>query len=86
LRALLAQRFPVPGAPQANARRAAEIVAAADADLVVLPELWMSGYDLDRVHESALELEAAELGMPPPQSSSGSPSGGVTIVSPTRWP
>jgi predicted amidohydrolase len=63
LRSLLAQRFPVPGAPQANARRAAEIVAAADAELVVLPELWLSGYDLDRVHESALEPDSPELGM-----------------------
>jgi predicted amidohydrolase len=62
LRSLLAQRFPVPGAPQANARRAAEIVARADADLVVLPELWLSGYDLDHVRESAVELDSAELG------------------------
>jgi predicted amidohydrolase len=63
LRSLLAQLAPVPGAPQANARRAAEIVAAADPDLVVLPELWLSGYDLDRVHESAVELDSPELGM-----------------------
>lgn len=63
MRSLLAQRFPVPGAPQLNARRAAEIVASADADLVVLPELWLSGYDLDRVHESALELDSPELGV-----------------------
>jgi predicted amidohydrolase len=62
LRSLLAQRFPVPGASQANARRAAEIVAGADADLVVLPELWLSGYDLDHVRESAVELDSPELG------------------------
>jgi predicted amidohydrolase len=62
VRSLLAQRSPVPGAPQANALRAAEIVAQAEADLVVLPELWLSGYDLDRVHESALELDSPELG------------------------
>jgi predicted amidohydrolase len=63
LRSLLAQLAPVPGAPQANARRAAEIVAAADPDLVVLPELWLSGCDIDRVDQSALELDSPELGM-----------------------
>jgi predicted amidohydrolase len=62
VRSLLAQLCPVPGAPQANAQRAAEIVAGADADLVVLPELWLSGYDLDRVYESAVELDSPELG------------------------
>ena len=61
MRSLLAQRFPVPGAAQANARRAAEIVAGADADLVVLPELWLSGYDLEHVHESAVDLDSPEL-------------------------
>ncbi|HEY1515233.1 MAG TPA: nitrilase-related carbon-nitrogen hydrolase [Solirubrobacteraceae bacterium] len=63
MRSLLAQRFPVPGAPQDNARRAAEIVAGADADVVVLPELWLSGYDLERVHDSAVELDSPELGV-----------------------
>lgn len=62
MRSLLAQLSPVPGAPQANARRAAEIVAGADADLIVLPELWLSGYDLDRVHESAVEPDSPALG------------------------
>ena len=62
MRSLLAQLSPVPGATQTNARRAAEIVAGADVDLVVLPELWLSGYELDRVHESALELDSSELG------------------------
>jgi predicted amidohydrolase len=62
VRSVLAQRSPVPGAPQTNALRAAEIVAEAEADLVVLPELWLSGYDLHRVHDSALELDSPELG------------------------
>lgn len=62
MRSLLAQLSPVPGATQTNAQRAAEIVAGADVDLVVLPELSLSGYELNRVHESALELDSSELG------------------------
>lgn len=62
MRSLLAQLSPVPGSPQANAQRAAEIVAHADADLVVMPELWLSGYDLDHVHQSAVELDSPEIG------------------------
>ena len=62
MRSLLAQLPPVPRATQANARRAAEVVVGADVDLVVLPELWLSGYELERVHESALELDSPELG------------------------
>lgn len=63
MRSLLAQLSPAPGAPQANAQRAAAIVAGADVDLVVLPELWLSGYDLDRVHVSAVELASPEIGL-----------------------
>ncbi len=63
MRSLLAQLSPVPGAPQANAQRAAEVVAGAGVDLVVLPELWLSGYELECVHESALELDSPELGV-----------------------
>src|SRR5436305_1977599 len=63
LRSLLAQLSPVPGATQANAQRAAEIVVGADVDLVVLPELWLSGYGLDRIYESAVELGSSELGV-----------------------
>ena len=90
LRSLLAQRFPIPGAPQANARRAAEIVAGADADLVVLPELWLSGYDLIACtsppsswtrRSSARSARARPS--PPPRSSSASPSG-VAQSWPTR--
>lgn len=62
MRSVLAQSVPVPGAPRANARRAAEIVAGADADVVVLPELWLSGYDLEHIHGSAVELDSPELG------------------------
>jgi hypothetical protein len=36
LQSLLAAAIPVPGAPQANARRAAEIVAGVDAVLAAL--------------------------------------------------
>lgn len=63
MRSLLAQLSPVPGATQANAQRAAEIVVGADVDLVVLPELWLSGYGLDRIYESAVELGSSELGV-----------------------
>ena len=60
MRALLAQLEPVPGEPAANAARAAEVVAAhPEAELVVLPELFLSGYDLARARETAVDLDGA---------------------------
>jgi predicted amidohydrolase len=62
MQAVLAQLAPVPGEPAANAARAAELVAAhAEAELVVLPELFLSGYDLARARETAVNLDGAEL-------------------------
>jgi predicted amidohydrolase len=61
VRALLAQLEPVPGAPDANASRGAEIVRAHDAELVVFPELYLSGYDLRRAGDAAIEPDAAPI-------------------------
>ncbi len=61
MRVLLAQLNPVPGSPEANAQRAAETIRRADADLAVLPELYLGGYDLGRVREVALEPDSPPL-------------------------
>jgi predicted amidohydrolase len=62
MEAVLAQLAPVPGEPASNAARAAELVAAhPEADLVVLPELFLSGYDLAHARETAVHLDGAEL-------------------------
>ena len=62
MQALLAQLAPVPGEPAVNAARAAEVVAAhPEAELVVLPELFLSGYDLARARETAVYLDGPEL-------------------------
>ncbi len=61
MRVLLAQLNPFPGSPEANARRAAETIRRADADLAVLPELYLGGYDLARVREVALEPDSPPL-------------------------
>jgi len=62
MQALLAQLEPAPGDPAANAARAAEVVVAhPEADLVVLPELFLSGYDLARARETAVNLDGGEL-------------------------
>jgi predicted amidohydrolase len=47
------------GQPEANLARAREFAAEAqraDADLLVLPELWLHGYDLERAREWAVPL------------------------------
>lgn len=52
----LAQMDVVPGEPEQNlatARRMAGGAAAAASDLLLLPELWGSGYDLERAGEHA---------------------------------
>jgi predicted amidohydrolase len=55
VKSLLAQLSPEPGDPAANARKASEIVESTDAELVVFPELYLTGYDLERVGALALE-------------------------------
>jgi predicted amidohydrolase len=55
VKALLAQLSPVAGDPAANAGRAAGIVESADAEIVVFPELYLTGYDLERVGALAVE-------------------------------
>lgn len=56
----LAQMAVTPGEPAANevvARRLAAQAAAEGADLLLLPELWASGYDLARAAEHAAPLD-----------------------------
>jgi predicted amidohydrolase len=63
MQVLIAQLRPVPGDNAANAARAAELIAAhPNADLAVFPELYLSGYDLRRAAECALETSAHTLG------------------------
>lgn len=60
---LLAQLFPTPRDPAANAARAAEIVLVhQDLDLVVFPELFLSGYALEGIAALATEPSGPELG------------------------
>jgi len=59
---LLAQLAPVPGDPMANAARVADALAAQPAaDLAVLPELFLSGYDLAHAPGLALDPKAPAL-------------------------
>src|ERR1700738_1336545 len=60
--ALLAQLDPIARSPQANAARAAEIVRATDADLIVFPELYLSGYDPAAVEGASVEPDSHALG------------------------
>jgi predicted amidohydrolase len=62
MQVLLAQLCPVPGDNDANAARAAELIAEhPEADLAVFPELYLSGYNLRQVHDCALDTDAAAL-------------------------
>jgi predicted amidohydrolase len=62
MQAVLAQLDPLPADPAGNAARAAGVVAThPQADLVVLPELFISGYDLARAHGTAINVEGPEL-------------------------
>ena len=56
MRLLLAELAPRPGDVAANVERVRAVAAAAPADLLVFPELFLSGYRIgDRVHRLALE-------------------------------
>lgn len=61
MRAVLAQLAPVPGSPTANANRAAEVIRGSDTDLVVFPELWLSGYDLRDARATGIEIDSPEV-------------------------
>ena len=60
----MAQMSIVPGRPEANhaaARGLAAQAAAAGAGLLMLPELWATGYDLEHAEESAAALDAGHF-------------------------
>lgn len=58
----LAQVAPRPREVAANVERACELIAAsAPSELVVLPELFLSGYELDDVEPLAVELDGPEI-------------------------
>jgi predicted amidohydrolase len=62
MQVLLAQVAPTPGAVHMNVARLQEIVASRPgADLAVFPELFLSGYDIHRTHERAIESHGPEL-------------------------
>lgn len=62
MRALLAQLASIPGQTQANAERAEETLGThPDVDLAVFPELFLGGYDLSLVQESARALDSPEV-------------------------
>jgi len=61
LRVAVAQAVAVSADPVANAARAASLVRAAGARVVVLPELFLSGYDVTALAaDPALDLEGAD--------------------------
>ena len=62
MRALLAQLASVQGQPQANAERAiAALAAHPEVELAVFPELFLSGYTLSVLPQTALRLDSPEL-------------------------
>jgi predicted amidohydrolase len=62
VRALLAQLASVPGQTQANAERAVETLGAhPDVEIAVFPELYLGGYDLALVPQSARASDCPEL-------------------------
>jgi (R)-amidase len=62
VRALLAQLASVPGQTQSNADRAVETLAAhPEVEIAVFPELYLGGYDLSLVPQSARAPDCLEL-------------------------
>jgi (R)-amidase len=62
VKALLAQVAPVPGEVGANVRVASAAIAdAAGADLVVLPELFLSGYDPPNAAQCSVPADGEEI-------------------------
>ena len=62
MRAALAQLRPEPGDLEANLRRALDTLARCrDADLLLLPELFLSGYELSEPAAVSIELDGPEL-------------------------
>ena len=62
MRALLAQLASIPGQTQANAERAVETLTAhPEVEIAVFPELYLGGYDLSLVPESARAPDSPEL-------------------------
>jgi predicted amidohydrolase len=62
VRVTLAQLMPRPREVPANVARAREVVAESSAsDLVVLPELFLSGYQLEEVEPLAIDLDGPEV-------------------------
>jgi predicted amidohydrolase len=62
VKVVLAQVAPVPGQVDANVRVATAAIAdAAGADLVVLPELFLSGYDPPNAAQCSVTAEGEEL-------------------------
>jgi predicted amidohydrolase len=59
--AALAQLSPVPSSPPANARSVTETIASVDADLIVFPELFLSGYDLRNLRANRVGLDSPEI-------------------------
>ena len=62
----LAQMDVALGRPKENqlmAQHLAAQAAAQDADLLLLPELWATGYDLDRTHEYAAPLDSGHFAL-----------------------
>jgi predicted amidohydrolase len=58
MRVLLGQLEVTPGEPARNAERLVGALAAhPDADLAVFPELYLGGYDIDRVQERAIAAD-----------------------------
>lgn len=62
MRALLAQLASVPGQTEANANRVVEILGAhPNVEIAVFPELFLGGYDLSLVRQSARSPDSPEL-------------------------
>lgn len=63
LKALLAQLAPTPGDLAVNVETVlATLAADDDAQLIVFPELFLCGYDLETVARLAIDLDGPELG------------------------